>query len=87
MLRITILLLGELLKALAEHGAELAFTFQGDALKKRVEPLAESLGSSLVIPCDVSSETSVEETFQALKKHWNTLDFVVHAIGFWIKKN
>lgn len=69
-------------KSLAEHGAELAFTFQGEALKKRVEPLAASLGSSLIIPCDVSEENGIEETFQALKKQWNTLDFVVHAIGF-----
>jgi len=69
-------------KALAEHGAELAFTFQGDALKKRVEPLAASLGSTIVLPCDVSSEESVEQTFKALKKQWDTLDFVVHAIGF-----
>jgi enoyl-[acyl-carrier protein] reductase I len=69
-------------KALAEHGAELAFTFQGDALKKRVEPLASSVGSSIIIPCDVSLENGVEETFQHLKTHWDTLDFVVHAIGF-----
>lgn len=69
-------------KSLAEHGAELAFTFQGEALKKRVEPLSASVGSSIVIPCDVSAENSVEETFSALKKHWDTLDFVVHAIGF-----
>lgn len=69
-------------KALAEHGAELAFTFQGDALKKRVEPLAASVGSTLVIPCDVSDEKSVEETFNILKKKWGKLDFVVHAIGF-----
>lgn len=69
-------------KSLSEHGAELAFTFQGEALKKRVEPLAASLGSSLIIPCDVSEERGIEETFVTLKKHWDTLDFVVHAIGF-----
>ncbi|MBI2707925.1 MAG: enoyl-ACP reductase FabI [Proteobacteria bacterium] len=69
-------------KALADHGAELAFTFQGEALQKRVEPLAASVGSSLVIPCDVSLENGVEETFRHLQKHWDTLDFVVHAIGF-----
>ncbi len=68
--------------ALSEHGAELAFTYQGEALKKRVEPLAASLGSSIVIPCDVSEENSIEETFEVLKKHWDSLDFVVHAIGF-----
>jgi len=69
-------------KALGEHGAELAFTFQGDALKKRVEPLAASLGSSIIIPCDVSLEKGVEETFLNLQTHWDTIDFVVHAIGF-----
>jgi enoyl-[acyl-carrier protein] reductase I len=69
-------------KLLSEHGAELAFTFQGDALKKRVEPLSASLGSSLVIPCDVSHETGVKDAFAELKKSWDSLDFVVHAIGF-----
>lgn len=69
-------------KALGEQGAKLAFTFQGEALQKRVEPLAESLGSNLVLPCDVSQEGNVETLFQELRKHWNTLDFVVHAIGF-----
>jgi enoyl-[acyl-carrier protein] reductase I len=69
-------------QALAAQGAELAFTFQGDALKKRVEPLAASVGSSLVFPCDVSEEGGIERTFQDLKKHWDSLDFVVHAIGF-----
>lgn len=69
-------------QALADHGAELAFTYQGDALKKRVEPLAESVGSSLIIPCDVSQENAISDTFKSLKKHWDSLDFVVHAIGF-----
>lgn len=69
-------------KTLAEHGAELAFTFQGEALKKRVEPLSASLGSSIVIPCDVSAENGIEEAFLDLKKHWDSIDFVVHAIGF-----
>lgn len=69
-------------QSLAEHGAELAFTFQGEVLKKRVEPLAASLGSTLIIPCDVSEEGGVEEAFHALKKHWDSIDFVVHAIGF-----
>jgi enoyl-[acyl-carrier protein] reductase I len=69
-------------KALSEHGAELAFTFQGETLQKRVEPLAASLGSSLLIPCDVSGENGVEEAFSKLKNHWNSLDFVVHAIAF-----
>lgn len=69
-------------QVLSEYGADLAFTYQGDALKKRVEPLAESLGSSLVIPCDVSEENGIEGAFNTLKKHWDSLDFVVHAIGF-----
>lgn len=69
-------------KSLAEHGAELAFTFQGEALKKRVEPLASSLGSSILIPCDVSEEGGVEQTFLSLKNCWDSIDFVVHAIGF-----
>lgn len=69
-------------QALSQHGAELAFTFQGDTLKKRVEPLASSLGSSLLIPCDVSADNDVENAFSLLKKNWDTLDFVVHAIGF-----
>lgn len=69
-------------KVLSEHGAGLAFTFQGEALQKRVEPLAASVGSSLVIPCDVSAEDGVPGAFSYLKKHWDKLDFVVHAIGF-----
>lgn len=69
-------------KTLADHGAELAFTFQGEALHKRVVPLAASLGSSIVLPCDVSVEGSVESTFRDLKSHWDSLDFVVHSIGF-----
>lgn len=69
-------------RSLAEQGAELAFTYQGDALKKRIDPLAASIGSSLVIPCDVSKENGVEEAFSELQKHWDSLDFVVHAIGF-----
>ncbi len=69
-------------QALSEHGAELAFTYQGEALKKRVEPLAASLGSSIVIPCDVGVENGIEDAFETLKKSWDTLDFLVHAIGF-----
>jgi enoyl-[acyl-carrier protein] reductase I len=69
-------------KTLSEHGAELAFTFQGETLKKRVEPLATSIGSSILIPCDVSAENGVEEAFSVLKKSWNSIDFIVHAIGF-----
>lgn len=64
------------------QGAELAFTFQGEALEKRVRPLAESVGSTLVLPCDVTNEESMEATFAALEKEWGKLDFVVHAIAF-----
>ncbi len=66
----------------AAHGAELAFTYQGDALAKRVKPLAESLGSTLVLPCDVTDEASIDATFAAIEKAWGKLDFVVHAIAF-----
>ena len=69
-------------RALAGAGAELAFSYQGDALKKRVVPLAQQLGSSLVVPCDVGDMQSVDDLFAALEQEWGTLDFVVHAIGF-----
>jgi len=69
-------------RTLAAHGATLAFTYQGDALRKRVEPLAGSVGSSLVLPCDVEDLASVDAVFAALKEAWGGLDFVVHAIGF-----
>ncbi|SNR58020.1 enoyl-ACP reductase FabI [Puniceibacterium sediminis] len=69
-------------KALGDAGAELAFSYQGDALKKRVEPLAASLGSDIVLPCDVGDEASIDALFDSLKEKWGTLDFVVHAIGF-----
>lgn len=69
-------------KTLSEHGAELAFTYQGDALGRRVKPLAESLGAKIVLPCDVEDIASVDATFDALKKQWGTMDFLVHAIGF-----
>jgi len=67
---------------LARHGADLAFTYQGEALGKRVTPLAHSLGSKLVIPCDVEDIASVDALFETLKAEWGTLDFIVHAIGF-----
>jgi enoyl-[acyl-carrier protein] reductase I len=67
---------------LAAQGAELAFTFQGDALEKRVRPLAEGLGSKLVLPCDVTNEPSMDAVFETLKKEWGTMDFLVHAIAF-----
>jgi enoyl-[acyl-carrier protein] reductase I len=69
-------------KKLSEHGAELAFSYQGDTLKKRVEPLAASLGSDLLIDCDVSDQGALDRAFDALKVRWPTIDFVVHAIGF-----
>ena len=69
-------------QALAAEGAELAFTYQGEALGKRVKPLAESLGSELVLPCDVEDIARVDAAFAALEKEWASLDFVVHAIGF-----
>lgn len=69
-------------KACADAGAELAFSYMGDALKKRVEPLAASLGSDIVLPCDVGEEGSIDDLFTALGEQWDNLDFVVHAIGF-----
>ena len=69
-------------KQLSEHGAELAFSYQGDALRKRVAPLAEQLGSDLLIDCDVSDMAALDAAFDALKARWDGLDFVVHAIGF-----
>jgi len=69
-------------KAAAAHGAELAFTYQGDALKKRVEPLATEIGSNIVLPCDVTDTQSVDDVFEALKARWGSLDFVVHAIAY-----
>lgn len=68
--------------ALAKHGAELAFTYQGEALAKRVKPLAEQLGSSLVVPCDVSDEASIDAAFAAVGEAWGGIDFVVHAIAY-----
>jgi enoyl-[acyl-carrier protein] reductase I len=67
---------------LAEHGAELAFSYQGEALEKRVRPLAAELGSDLLVDCDVSDMAALDRTFEALKDRWDGLDFVVHAIGF-----
>ncbi|MDD3020305.1 MAG: enoyl-ACP reductase FabI [Alphaproteobacteria bacterium] len=69
-------------KALHAQGAELAFTYQGDALEKRVRPLAEEVGSSIVVPCDVTDESSIDSTFKAIEDKWGKLDFVVHAIAF-----
>jgi enoyl-[acyl-carrier protein] reductase I len=69
-------------KMLADHGAELAFTYQGEALGKRVKPLAEQVGSNLIMPCDVEDLASVDAVFDQLKEAWGSLDFIVHAIGF-----
>ncbi|WP_323038486.1 enoyl-ACP reductase FabI [Gemmobacter sp.] len=69
-------------RALADQGAELAFSYVGDALKKRVEPLAAQVGSSLLAECDVGDDASIDALFDTLKDRWGTLDFVVHAIGF-----
>jgi enoyl-[acyl-carrier protein] reductase I len=69
-------------RTLAEHGAQLAFTYQGEAFGKRVRPLAEKLGSSLVMPCDVEDLGSVDAVFAKLAAHWDNLDFVVHAIAY-----
>jgi enoyl-[acyl-carrier protein] reductase I len=69
-------------RAVAAQGAEIAFTYQGEALEKRVRPLAESLGSDIVLPCDVTDEASIDAVFETLEKRWGKLDFLVHAIGF-----
>jgi enoyl-[acyl-carrier protein] reductase I len=67
---------------LAKHGAELAFTYQGEALGKRVKPLAASVGSDFLMPCDVEDIASVDAVFAALKQKWGKLDFLVHAVAF-----
>jgi len=69
-------------RTLAAHGAEIAFTYQGEALGRRVRPLAESIGASLVLPCDVEDIATVDQTFATLAETWGGLDFIVHAIGF-----
>ena len=69
-------------RSAAEHGAELAFTYQGEALAKRVGPLAESLGSNVLLPCDVSDDVALDSVFSDIQNRWGGLDFVVHAIAF-----
>jgi len=69
-------------KAAHDQGAELAFTYQGDALLKRVSPLADSVGSDLVLPCDVTDMASVDAVFDAIAEKWGKLDFVIHAIAY-----
>jgi enoyl-[acyl-carrier protein] reductase I len=68
--------------ACAAQGAQLAFTFQGEALERRVRPLAQQTGSDLVFPCDVAEDASVDLAFASLAEHWDGLDFLVHAIGY-----
>ena len=69
-------------RAIAAQGAEIAFTYQGEALEKRVKPLAESVGASLVLPCDVADDASMDAAFDAVAKAWGRIDFLVHAIGY-----
>ncbi|ODR94971.1 enoyl-ACP reductase [Methyloceanibacter stevinii] len=69
-------------KAVAGQGAEVALTYQGDALKKRVEPLAAEVGAKLVLPCDVTDTASMDAVFAAVEKEWGSLDFIVHAVAF-----
>ena len=69
-------------QSIAAQGGEVAFTYQGEALEKRVRPLAESLGSGLVVPCDVADDADMDAAFGAVEKAWGGIDFLVHAIGF-----
>ncbi len=69
-------------KTLAGHGAELAFTYQGEAFGRRVRPLAESVGAKLLVPCDVEDIASVDGVFETLRQEWGSIDFLVHAIAF-----
>ena len=69
-------------KQCAQAGADVALTYQGDSMKKRVAPLAEKIGSDFVIPCDVSDESSIDNAFKEVESNWDNLDFLVHAIAF-----
>lgn len=69
-------------EAAANSGAELAFTYQGEALEKRVRPLAERVGANILLPCDVTDESSIADTFAEIEKQWGQIDFIVHAIAF-----
>jgi len=69
-------------RTLAAHGAEMAFTYQGEAFGRRVKPLADSVGAKLLLPCDVDDVASVDSVFATLEKEWGSIDFIVHAIGF-----
>jgi enoyl-[acyl-carrier protein] reductase I len=68
--------------ALAHHGAEVAFSYQAESFRKRLEPLAQSIGSSMLVQCDVGDQDSLDQTFATLRQSWDTLDFVVHAIAY-----
>ncbi|HIM25164.1 MAG TPA: SDR family oxidoreductase, partial [Rhodospirillales bacterium] len=67
---------------LSRHGAEMAFTYQGETLAKRVKPLAESIGSSIILPCDVEDEASMDQVFAEIESQWGKMDFLVHAIAY-----
>jgi enoyl-[acyl-carrier protein] reductase I len=69
-------------KAIAAQGGEVAFTYQGEALERRVRPLAQSIGADILLPCDVTDDASIDATFATLKQRWGSLDYVVHAIAF-----
>jgi len=69
-------------KTLASHGATMAFTYQGDALRKRVEPLAQSVGSDIILPCDVTDLASMDQAFDTIKEKWGSLDFILHAVAY-----
>src|SRR3546814_531600 len=73
--------------AAREQGAELAFTFQGEALERRVRPLAESVGAEMVLPCDVTDDASIDAVFATIEKTWGELDFLVHAIAYADKED
>ncbi len=69
-------------KTLSDHGAELAFTYQGEQILRRVEPLAKQVGSDIVLPCDVQKEEEIDSVFAALENKWDNMDFIVHAIAY-----
>lgn len=69
-------------KSVQAQGAELAFTYQGDSFRRRVEPLARSIGSDIVLPCDVEKESDIDAVFETLQQRWDRLDFLVHAVAY-----
>jgi enoyl-[acyl-carrier protein] reductase I len=74
-------------RALRDEGAELAFTFAGETLEKRVRPLAEGIGSRIILPCDVTKDREVEEVFQTLERDWGGLDILIHAVAYAAKED